>query len=389
MITALGEVCSFLNGGTPSRSVPSYFSGSIPWITGADVTGPTVTRARAHITQDAIQHSATNLVAEGAVLLVTRTGVGKVALAGVPLCFSQDITAILPQPRKLDARYLARFLETQAVHLKNIARGATIQGITREVVEQLRIPLPSLQEQRRIAAILDQAEALRAKRRQALAKLETLPATMFARIMHHEFETPARWPWPSTSFAEVVHFQEGPGVRNWQFRDSGVKLINVKNIVDGTLVTMNTNRYLSPEEAENKYSHFLLNEGDYVMASSGVTWGKIAEVTRSHLPLCLNTSMIRLRPKDRRLTKAFLRLFIDSRAFRSQIDRLITGSAQPNFGPSHLRALNIPLPPLRLQESLEATLGIVDSIRFAQTASIARTETLFTSLQHQAFQGTL
>jgi type I restriction enzyme S subunit len=60
----------------------------------------------------------------------------------------------------------------------------------------------------------------------------------------------------------VVRFQEGPGVRNWQFRDSGVKLINVKNIVDGTLDISNTSRFLDEHEVRSRYNHFLLKEGD-------------------------------------------------------------------------------------------------------------------------------
>ena len=89
----LGEVCSFQNGGTPSKDVDRYFRGDIPWITGADITSAVVKNARSFITKEAIENSATNLVPAGTVLLVTRTSVGKVAVAGADLCFSQDITA--------------------------------------------------------------------------------------------------------------------------------------------------------------------------------------------------------------------------------------------------------------------------------------------------------
>jgi type I restriction enzyme, S subunit len=70
-------------------------------------------------------------------------------------------------------RYLVQFLRTKPEHLEREARGATIKGVSREVVTSLQIPLPSLEEQRRIADILDRADALRAKRREAIAKLET------------------------------------------------------------------------------------------------------------------------------------------------------------------------------------------------------------------------
>ena len=71
---------------------------------------------------------------------------------------------------------------------------------------------------------------------------------------------------------EAFWFQEGPGVRNWQFTTSGIKLLNVANIVkDGSIDLSKTDRHLSEEEVEKKYSHFLVDSGDLVIASSGIT----------------------------------------------------------------------------------------------------------------------
>ncbi|MEW6736004.1 MAG: restriction endonuclease subunit S, partial [Acidobacteriota bacterium] len=87
----IGEICRFVNGGTPSRKIKKYFEGNIPWITSADINGPVVTISRNFITEEAIANSATNLIPKGTILLVTRTGVGKVAITGMDLCISQDL----------------------------------------------------------------------------------------------------------------------------------------------------------------------------------------------------------------------------------------------------------------------------------------------------------
>jgi type I restriction enzyme, S subunit len=187
--------------------------------------------------------------------------------------------------------------------------------------------------------------------------------------------------WERVPFRKAVCFQEGPGVRNWQFRTSGIKLVNVKNIVEGKLDLTNTGRYLDPAEVKSKYSHFLLREGDFVLSSSGVTWGKIAEVRKEHLPLCLNTSMIRLVPQDPSLLdKRFLRIFVESHFFRSQIIRLITGSAQPNFGPSHLEQLDLPLPPLPEQKRIAEILDRAEALRAKRLAALAQLDTLSQSI---------
>jgi type I restriction enzyme S subunit len=184
----------------------------------------------------------------------------------------------------------------------------------------------------------------------------------------------------NVDFSEVIDFLEGPGVRNWQFTDSGIKLINIRNLVNDKINLENTTNHLSEEEVSKKYNHFLLKEGDYIMASSGVTWGKIAEVKKEHLPLCLNTSIIKLRPKYDDFEKKYLWYFIKSNIFTKQIDKIITGSAQPNFGPSHLKKVKIPLPPLPQQQKIANILDAVDALRQNDKAMIAKYDELTQSL---------
>jgi type I restriction enzyme S subunit len=170
--------------------------------------------------------------------------------------------------------------------------------------------------------------------------------------------------WPIVRLQDVAFFQEGPGVRKWQFRTEGVKLINVKNIVDNILNTDNSNKFLDPEEVKEKYSHFLVDSGDLVMASSGATWGKTAWVEDKHLPLCMNTSMIRFKSLDeKKLSIKYLSYFLKTEDFTRVMERLITGSAQPNFGSSHLKQVEIPLPPLAEQKRSAAILDKADAIR--------------------------
>ena len=103
--------------------------------------------------------------------------------------------------------------------------------------------------------------------------------------------------WQIKKLPEVVFFQEGPGVRNNQYTQTGVKLLNVANLVEGQVVLENTNRYISEEEAYGKYNHFLVDEGDLIIASSGIKVEyfdkKMGFVKKEHLPLCMNTSTIK------------------------------------------------------------------------------------------------
>ena len=86
--------------------------------------------------------------------------------------------------------------------------------------------------------------------------------------------------WINYPLSDICFFQEGPGLRNWQYRNEGVKFINIRCIQGGDIDTSVT-QHLSVDEVEEKYKHFLLDEGDYVLSSSG-TIGRLALVKKHH-----------------------------------------------------------------------------------------------------------
>lgn len=169
--------------------------------------------------------------------------------------------------------------------------------------------------------------------------------------------------WFATQLPDVIWFQEGPGLRKWQFRSAGLKVINVTNLqTNGYLDTSNTDRHISWEEFERTYKHFLVDEGDVVVASSGNSYCKTAVVRGCDLPLLMNTSVIRFKAKPS-IDHSYMLVFLKSAYFKNQIDLMITGGAQPNFGPFHLRKVIIPLPPTKAeQEAIAEALSDADAL---------------------------
>lgn len=142
--------------------------------------------------------------------------------------------------------------------------------------------------------------------------------------------------------ADVFAFQEGPGIRNWQYVDKGINFINIRCINDGDIDTSSMNK-ISEQEAYGIYKHFLLNEWDLVMSMSG-TLGRYAIVGKEHLPLCLNTSVIRFYPKNDFTYYSYMYAYLTSKDFIASITTLANGSAQQNVGPTHLKKVTIKLP---------------------------------------------
>jgi type I restriction enzyme S subunit len=199
--------------------------------------------------------------------------------------------------------------------------------------------------------------------------------------------------WNQYNLDEVFWFQEGPGVRKWQFTDSGIKLLNVANIEKNrTLNLSKTDRHLDLKEVEERYSHFLLDAGDLVIASSGISFDddgmlrtRGAFVEEHHLPLCLNTSTIRFKAKPEVSDLGYLRHWLDSREFREQITKRVTGSAQQNFGPSHLKAIKITLPSLPEQRRIAAILDQADALRAKRREALAQLNSLTQSIFIEMF----
>lgn len=169
------------------------------------------------------------------------------------------------------------------------------------------------------------------------------------------------------SINKYVWYQEGPGVRKNQYTTKGIKLLNVANLVDGKIDLSTSHRYISDEEANGKYKHFLVNEGDLIIASSGIQVDyfdkKMGFVKKEHLPLCMNTSTIRFKVLDKKTTNInYFMYFLKSDMFKKQLQKLITGSAQLNFGPSHLKRIKVDMPTIQEQENAVNKLDRVQKI---------------------------
>ncbi len=145
----VGQLYAIVGGGTPSTSVAEYWKGDIPWITSADIYGLKDIRPRKKITKEAIENSATSLVPGGSLIVVTRVGLGKIALTRKPLCFSQDSQALIGNTL-LSPDYSLYYLSQAVQIFKYKHRGTTIAGVTKKQLSELPFALPSLAEQQKI-----------------------------------------------------------------------------------------------------------------------------------------------------------------------------------------------------------------------------------------------
>ncbi|MFD2839235.1 restriction endonuclease subunit S [Populibacterium corticicola] len=378
----LGDVCSFISGGTPSKKNLDFYGGDIPWVTGADLSTDGWIHPRHFITTEAVARSAASVVEAGTVLLVTRTAVGKVVVADRPLAFSQDVTA-LKSAESVDTRYLVHFLHSQAENLKVQSRGATIKGVTRDVVKNLQLRLPELEEQRRIAAILDKADEVRAKRQQMLDHLDTLPQAIF-----HDMFANAEMVATLGELAVV-----SSGITKGRKSTSElveVPYLAVSNVQAGHL-KLDVVKTIAASEME--IQRYMLREGDVVLTEGGDP-DKLGRGTvwRSQIPVCIHQNHVfRVRfQDDSRILPDFFAAFLDSpdcRKYFLRSAKQTTGIASINM--TQLRGLPVAVPEPSEQKLFVRRIALVNEYQNLVQQQLSLDSDVFAALQAKAFRGEL
>lgn len=240
--------------------------------------------------------------------------------------------------------------------------------------EQIVLRLPPLPVQRAIASFLDREtskiDALVSDQRRLIALLAEKRQAVIGQAVTRGLDTHAPtkpsgidWlgdvpeHWNASKLSRIAFMQEGPGLRKWQFTDSGTRVICVTNISESGIDFSAYEKFISEEEYRGNYQHFTVAKNDILLSSSGNSWGKVA-VYEGDEQLMLNTSTIRVNTLDAELlSRQFLSLCLQSSNVREQLGQAMTGSCQPNFGPTHLKQVWIVLPPRNEQNAIVAAVA--------------------------------
>ncbi|MGW1947581.1 restriction endonuclease subunit S [Streptomyces sp. NPDC001940] len=212
----------------------------------------------------------------------------------------------------------------------------------------MEVALPSLSAQRRIvdavSALDAQVEALEVE----FAHVELVLDAMLT------METYGGAEWPRHDFSDVIDFREGPGIMARDFRDAGVPLIRLAGLTPGESILAKCN-YLDPQKVDAKWSHFRVELGD-VLLSTSAALGRVAVVDAEGVGAIPYTGIIRMRPATDLVEPSYIPWLLRSADFASQIADAGVGTTMAHFGPTHLRKMTIPLPPVETQLSIAETL---------------------------------
>jgi len=295
---------------------------------------------------------------------------------------------------KLDPKFFVHYLRQDHVRTQMISRAGkvAITNINQERLGSLKIPLPPLAEQRRIAEVLDRAEALRAKRRAALAQLDSLTQSLFLDLFGDDGANPKKW--PVRAVADYVReFQGGKSIES----ESGENVTTRNRVLKVSAVT--GMKFLAheskpvPDSYEPPKEHFA-KPGDLLFSRANTTElvGAVAYVESTPPNVLLPDKLWRFVWRDpAAIEPLFVWALFQTPTLRREIGRRATGTSgsMKNISQEKVFGIRTILPPIELQREFARRVTAVEALKTAQRASLAELDALFATLQHRAFRGEL
>jgi type I restriction enzyme S subunit len=183
-IKQLGEVAEMGSGGTPPSSIGTYYGGNIPWVSISDMTkgGKVITSTERSLTEAGFSSSATQMFPSGTILYAMYASLGECSIAGIPLCSSQAILGIQPN-KELDGGFLYYFLISLKMKVKTLGQQGTQSNLNKGMVQEFKLPLPCLPEQRAIATVLSDMDTEIAALETRRAKTQAIKQGMMQQLL--------------------------------------------------------------------------------------------------------------------------------------------------------------------------------------------------------------
>lgn len=379
----LGEVCNVVRGSSPRpKSDPRFYGGNVPRLMVADLTrdGKVVSARIDSLTELGAKQS--RLMTGGDVVIAVSGAPGLPAILAHDACIHDGFVGLRDLDKKrVDPEFLYAYLTFVRATSNSQAVGAIFKNLTTDQIKDIEIPILPLAEQQRIAEVLDRAEALRAKRRAALAELDALTQAIFLDMFGDPVLNPKGW--EMVKLASVGALDRG--VSKHRPRNAP-ELLGGKHPLVQTGEVANCDGYI--RSYTSTYSDIGLKQSK--MWSAGTLCitiaANIAKTGILMFDACFPDSVVGFRAPNS-ATVEFVRVWLSF--LQKTLEDNAPESAQKNINLALLRGLDVPLPPLSLQQQFAWRIAAVEKLKAAHRTSLAELDALFASLQHRAFRGEL
>ena len=362
----LGDFVETSSGGTPNRSKPEYWiGGNIPWIKSGQLKDCLISDCEEFITEEGLKNSSAKYFKKGTLLLALYGATaGKLGFLGLDATSNQAVCSINPKPGSFDNKYLYYFLLSQRSEIIRDSEGGAQPNISQTYVNEIQIPLPPLETQKRISAILDKADALRLKDQELLQKYDDLAQAIFMDM-----------------FGDPVKNEKG-----WEVK----KLGDVTQMKAGNFIAASD---IYPEFIENLFPCFggnglrgyvksFTHDGAFVLIGrQGALCGNV-KVTSGKYHATEHAIVCSPKVEYNTIWFYYLLDFLN-------LNKFATGAAQPGLTVSKLEEIEIIFPPIKFQDLFSERSIKNNALKSTSEISLKKSTNLFQTLLQKAFKGEL
>lgn len=388
----LSDLVDIRGGGTPSRTVMKYWNGDIPWVTVKDIKDLVIERAEESITSLGLEESSSSYIPAGNIIIPTRMALGRVAINATGIAINQDIKALMiREPRKVDVNYLAFFLRSKAEYIISCGKGATVKGITVDVLRNIDVPLPDFSVQQSIVGSILKAENMFKQSQKMESELNTLAQAVFLEM----FGDPVcnSNDYNKVTLLDVVSNHDdikcgpfGTQLQKDEYLHEGIPLWGIKHVNSG--FKKKTVEFVS-EIKFKELKSYSLHPGDIVMTRKG-TVGNCHLYPKNFPAGVMHSDLLKIKVDKKVIVPEFLVYQLKfSKDVERQISLISHGAIMAGINVGKLKNLEIFLPPYTSQVKfvnfVSALEQEVEKIHLLQD----KYSDMFNALMQRAFSGKL
>lgn len=357
----LGELCSKItSGGTPNTQKKEYYGGNIPWLKTQEVTFNRIYETETFITEEGLNNSSAKWIPKNSVIVAMYGATaGRIAINKIPLTTNQACCNLIIDAKKANYNFIYYNLLSRFSEIAGMAVGGAQPNLNAGMVRELKISLPSIQTQNKIAFILSSLDDKIENNLRTNATLEEIARTLFKEWFIHfnyphadssrkesEFgEIPTKW--KIAGIGEISYVQNGYAFKSNDFKEEGeVGIIKIKNI-NGNVVDIEKTDFVDAAVVTRLDKKFKIETGSLLIAMTGAEVGKIGLVPLTEKNLWLNQRVGMFKEK---ITYGnwFMYLLLSSDTYQTNIQNSALGSAQPNISASAIEDIRAIIPNVEL-----------------------------------------
>ena len=378
----LGDICEIVSGSTPKSNVDEYWDGDIKWITPAELSDDSyiIYDSVRKITDIGVKKTALKPFPAGTVILSSRAPIGKVAIAGCEMYCNQGFKNLICS-EVINNRFLFWFLKGHTEYLNSLGRGATFKEISKQIVENIEIDVPNMEEQLRAVNQFEKIRGMILLRKQQLTELDTLVKARFVEMFGVYPDNSMGWKTCTIRdiVADVRYGSSRPAVDGGKY-----PYLRMNNITyAGELDLSDIKRINVPE---SDLPNCTVRRGDVLFnrTNSKELVGKTCVYNRDEM-MVLAGFVIRVRVNERILPE-FLSAFLNADFSKQMLLGMCkTAIGQVNINAQEMQSIGLYLPPIDMQRQFVQFKEQVNQTKSVVQKALEEAQTLFDSLMQQYF----